>query len=65
MSDDIDEVALNAMLAEGIEPAVTVVASVRDPKPPGNYNGQHAYETGLVLGVVVGIIGWLAWLAQL
>jgi hypothetical protein len=59
MSDDIDEVALNALIASGIDPATAFVAAERtEPPRPGQPNRWSSF--GLLVGVLIGAL--LMWL---
>ncbi len=60
MSEDIDEVALNTLLAEGVDFPTAYAASVRDnePREPKQLSGW--FVAGAVLGVIVFVLILLA-----
>jgi hypothetical protein len=54
--DEIDEVALNTMLADGVDLPTAVVGSVKDPQPARDW----PQVAGAIAGaIVLGVIWWL------
>ena len=54
MADDIDEVALNVLLAEGVDPATALAGSLRDNEP------RKSPAIFLALVALVAALLWLA-----
>jgi hypothetical protein len=55
---DIDEVAAQTLIAEGIDPATAVAGSIIDRGSPGGSVSRFddpAFQAGLVLGMVMAV----------
>jgi hypothetical protein len=59
---DLDEVALNTLLAEGIDVPTAVAGSLKDREPElEESHSAHAHALGLVTAIVV-VVLLLVWL---
>ena len=60
MMDDIDEVALNTMMADGIDPATAYVASIREPEPQrATTSAVRIVQFSVLVGVVIVLLAIL------
>jgi hypothetical protein len=58
MENNIDEVALNCLLLDGVDVPTAVAASIGDTAPqPAGYSNRRVFDFGLIAGAVV----WIVW----
>lgn len=54
----IDEVALNTLLADGVDAPTTYTASIRDKQPAARKAKDHWFTAGMIIGGLLCLL-WL------